>query len=253
MVLRGPTGSALEAPSVSKTAIDEVEVDLCSFALNPAQLVERAGPRGASLQLRQLAHIGYAFAVNKGARVPDLGPNNPLGNSQALLFRKSVLAAAHFSDGVPLRDEAAPVSAVLGEVVKHYSVFVCLGYEGRGEVDVAEDVYGIDLAHWEGGDLSLTFHENDYPAAIHAHLGALLSDVNHAVVKDAFARFHSNPFAFAPSRISVSRGMQYWTVLHFSHLFLFAVKSGILSRRIFRIASVISMTFSLCQSVMVMA
>ena len=240
MVLRGPTGSALEAPAFCKAAVDEVEVDLCSLALNPPQLVQSVrASRGASFQLRQLSHIGYAFAVNKGARVPDLGPDDPLGNLQALPLRESILAAAHFSDCVLLRDEAAPVSAVLGEVVQHYPVLVGLGHEGRGEVDVAEDVYGVDLAHGEGGDLSLAFHEDDYPAAIHAYLGALLGDVNHAVVKDAFAGFHSN-YAFAPSSISVSRGMQYWTVLHFSHLFRLAVKSGMLSRLMFRMASVTS-------------
>ena len=197
MVLRGPTGSALEAPAFCQTAVDEVEVDLCSFALNPTQLVERPGLCCAGFKLRQLSHIVYAFPVNKGAGVPDLGPDNPLGYLQAFPLGERILAAAHFSDSVPLRDEAAPIPAVLGEVVQHYPVLVGLGYEGRGEVDVAEDVYGVDLAHWEGGDLSLTFHEDDYAATIHAHLGALLGDVNHAVVKDAFACFHSNPFAFA--------------------------------------------------------
>ncbi len=105
MVLRGPTGSALEAPAVRKAAVDEVEVDLCSLALNPPQLIESAGPCCASFKLRQLSHIGYAFTVNKCARVPDLCSDDPLGYGQALLFRKSVLAAAHFSDGVPLRDD----------------------------------------------------------------------------------------------------------------------------------------------------
>ena len=85
-------------------------------------------------------------------------PGQSSWRSPGPLSQRGHTGGGDLSDCVLLRDEAAPVSAVLGEVVQHYPVLVGLGHEGRGEVDVAEDVYGVDLAHWEGGDLSLAFH-----------------------------------------------------------------------------------------------
>ena len=202
------------------------------------------------------AVVRHVLAVKKGARVPDLAPDDLFGDFQALLLGEGILAAAHLGDGVLLRHEAAPVAAVLGEVVEHYAVLVGPRHKGRGEVDVAEDVDGVHLAHGKGGDLSLALHGDWYPAAVHAHLGALLGHVNHAVVEDAFTLFaHASRFffVFSFSSILVSSGRQYCTVLHFSHFLGLSAKSGILSRLMLRMASTTCSTLFLCQSVIVIA
>ena len=110
------------------------------------------------LQLRQPAVVGHVLAVEQGARVSDLAPDDLFGDLQALFLGEGILAAAHLGDGVLLRHEAAPVAAILGEVVEHYAVLVGPRHKGRGEVDVAEDVDGVHLAHGKGGDLPFALH-----------------------------------------------------------------------------------------------
>ena len=66
------------------------------------------------------------------------------------------------------------------------AMLISPGHKRGDEVYVSEDVDGVHLAHGKGGQLSLALHVDGDPSSVHSHLGALLGDINHAVVEDVF-------------------------------------------------------------------